>query len=112
AAGGIDRIALSLASEPTEPSDLVYVAAIDERAGREAVRILHELRSAGVAADSALKPKGLSKQLEDASAKGASWAIILGEKEIAAKKVTLRDLKNRTESLTTMEDAIKRIRRV
>jgi len=111
AAGGMERIALSFSRESVRPSPLVYVAMAGKKAQDESYRVLRELRANGVPAESALQERALAKQLEDASRRGASWVIILGEKEVQAGKVTLRDMTSRTEELVPFATALGRLKR-
>lgn len=91
---------------------LVYVAVVGKSAQAESYRVLRQLRDRGVPAESALFERSLSKQLEDASRMGASWVVMLGEKEIQASKVTLRDMAGRTEELIPLSVALDRLSRV
>jgi histidyl-tRNA synthetase len=111
AAGGMERIALSLSRGTVRPSPLVYVAVAGKKAQDESYRVLRELRTNGVPAESALQERTLARQLEDASRRGASWVIILGEKEVQAGKVTLRDMTSRTEELIPFATALGRLKR-
>jgi histidyl-tRNA synthetase len=111
AAGGMERIALSLSRGAVRHSQLVYVAVAGKKAQDESYRVLRELRANGVPAESALQEKALAKQLEDASRRGASWVIILGEKEVKEGKVTLRDMTSRTEELIPFATALSRLKR-
>ena len=111
AAGGMERIALSLSQDTVRPSPLVYVAVVGKDARDESYRVLRELRANGVPAESALNERALAKQLEDASRRGASWVIILGEKEVQAGKVTLREMASRTEELISFATALDRLKR-
>jgi len=112
AAGGMERIALSLSKTGVGRSMLVYVAVADKMALVESYRVLRELRSNGLPAESSLVEKALAKQLEDANRMGASWVVILGQKEIQAAKVTLRDMTSRTEEMIPLATAIDRLVRV
>jgi histidyl-tRNA synthetase len=109
AAGGMERIALSLAGGLSPASGLVYVAVAGEETRGEALDVIRELRAHGIAVEAALHAKPLTKQLEDASRMEASWAIIVGEKEIAARKVTLRDMRSRKEELLPLVQALIRL---
>lgn len=109
AAGGVERIAMSLAADAGTAGHLVYVAVVGPTALAEALRTQRAIRDQGVPCELSLQPKPLSKQLEDASRLGADWAIILGEKELKAGSVTLRDMKNRQESLLPMREALSQI---
>jgi histidyl-tRNA synthetase len=110
AAGGMERIALSLSKGASRSSKLAYVAVAGKAALGESRRVLRELRANGVPAESALSERALAKQLEDASRLGASWVIILGEKEIQVGKVTLRDMANRTEEMISFPRVLDRLK--
>ena len=111
AAGGLERIALSLTKDAVRLPAPVYVAVADKLAQNESRKVLRDLRARGVPAESALLDKALAKQLEDASRMGAPWVIILGEKEVSAGKVTLRDMTNRTEELVPIGTALDHLKR-
>ena len=111
AAGGLERIALSLSKDAVRFPAPVYVAVAGKLAQNELRKVLRELRARGVPAESALLDKALAKQLEDASRMGAPWVIILGEKEVSAGKVTLRDMTNRTEELVPIGTALDHLKR-
>jgi len=112
AAGGMERIALSLSNGASHDRALVYVAVAGPGGSREESRkLLRELRKRGFPAESPLLDRPLSKQLEDASRAGASWVMILGEREARAGKVTLRNMTDRTEELLPIDSALSRIGR-
>ncbi|MDG6985928.1 MAG: histidine--tRNA ligase [Nitrososphaerota archaeon] len=109
AAGGIERTAMSLARGTSAPRKLVYVAIPGESTLGAALKAASALREQGISADVPLVLKPLSKQMEDASKMGASWVMIVGERELKSKAVTLRDMNSRKEELLSLEDAIGRI---
>lgn len=111
AAGGVERMAMSLSQGKTTHRLLAYVAVAGKGASAEALRVQKEVRDAGIPCESALLPKALSKQMEEASRAGATWALIVGEKELKAKAVTLRDMQTGEEELVPLGGAIGRIRR-
>ncbi len=109
AAGGVERAVLSLPSKTGTFRQAVYVATAGPKAHAESRRILRRLRERGVASESSLAEKPLSKQLEDADRAGASWVILLGDRELEAGTVTLRDMAGRREEKLTLEAAIARV---
>jgi histidyl-tRNA synthetase len=111
AAGGIERMAMSIAAQRVAPGLLVYVAVAGTKVSHEAQKIGSALRERGVPSELPLQTKPLSKHLEDASRMGATWTIIVGEKEVAAKLVTLRYMKSRAEETLPFDEALKRIMR-
>ncbi|MDG7010481.1 MAG: histidine--tRNA ligase [Nitrososphaerota archaeon] len=109
AAGGIERMALSIGPGGEAGTVLVYVAVPGPATAKDALRVGSALREKGVPCEVPLQPKSLSKQMEDASRMGASWAVIVGEREVKAGGVTLRDMKSRKEELLPLEAALARI---
>ena len=109
AAGGIERMATSLAALTKTEVLLVYVAVAAPPALAEALKVQRALRDEGIPCELPLQPKPLSKQMEDASRLGAAWTVILGEKELRAGSVTLRDMKSRHESMVSLKEALAKI---
>ncbi len=72
----------------------------------EAVRLTEELRADGISAEFDLTNKKFVKQLEKAS-KVAKFALILGEDEISAGKVTVKNLDTSEQKTVSREEAKK-----
>ncbi|MGH2750397.1 MAG: histidine--tRNA ligase [Actinomycetota bacterium] len=91
---GVDRLLLaSRTLKEWEPRHVaVFVVALGDRAKSEALPLVTELRRAGVGADWDLMGRGLKGQMKAADRSGARWAAIMGEEEVDAGEVTLRDL--------------------
>ncbi|RLG19313.1 hypothetical protein DRN67_03045 [Candidatus Micrarchaeota archaeon] len=51
----------------------------------------------------------LKKQFEYVDSKGIEYMAIVGEREVKAGKITLRDMKRGTEKSLTFEDALKEL---
>ncbi|MDG6910595.1 MAG: histidine--tRNA ligase [Nitrososphaerota archaeon] len=109
AAGGIERMAMSIEPEGASHRGLVYVAFPSPASSKDALRVASALRERGLACEFPLQPRSLSKQMEDASKMGAAWTVIVGEKEAKARAVTLRDMRSRKEELLSLEDAVQRM---
>ncbi|TMQ00805.1 MAG: histidine--tRNA ligase, partial [Thaumarchaeota archaeon] len=77
---------------------------------KNAVKLASELRSEGVKAETALDPKTLGKQLEDASDLGARWTVIIGKRELASGELTLRDMNERKEERLSPEEVRGRLK--
>jgi histidyl-tRNA synthetase len=91
---GIERLLLAADAEGAFPAPerAVDVWLVDLTGGREATVLAHELRDAGVACDRAFDARSVKAQLKGANRAGARLALIVGEKELAAGLVTVRDL--------------------
>jgi histidyl-tRNA synthetase len=74
-----------------------YVVIPDESLRSMALRLVHELRDAGVAVDYALTPAKIGKQFQTAAGLGARRAVVVGPEEWAAGEVTVKDLTAQTQ---------------
>ncbi|MFI6902238.1 histidine--tRNA ligase [Nonomuraea sp. NPDC050394] len=93
---GLDRTVIALGREGIElatPARCeVYGVALGEEAARTMFKLLGDLRAAGVAADMSFGGKGLKGAMKGADRSGARFALILGERDLAAQAVQLKDL--------------------
>jgi histidyl-tRNA synthetase len=100
-AGGVERIVMALQRHgilKPAPQPLVYVAFASDDARAKALELASSLRNAGIAADYDILGRALRKQLDDASMKGAVAAVIVAPAELAAGQVTVRSMKDGSET--------------
>ena len=109
AAGGVERIAMSLTKSSERDSRSVYVAYTETALATEAAQVLSLVRSAGIRADIGLRSKGLRKQLEDASAMGFASVAIIGRKELESGKVLLKHLADGTEKAVARQELLREL---
>jgi len=95
-AAGIERIILNLKEQkvavPTLPKPQVFIAYLGDEAKDKAVKLASTLRRGGVGVIEALGDKSLKAQLRQANNLGARYAVIIGEEEVKAGTVILRDM--------------------
>jgi histidyl-tRNA synthetase len=92
-AAGLERLVLALPEGAgTAPDDRVFVVAIGEDGRPEALRLLRELRQAGLAAQMELDARGVRAQMKRADRLAARLTLIVGGDELARGEVTLRDM--------------------
>ncbi|MEV6037638.1 histidine--tRNA ligase [Nonomuraea sp. NPDC052116] len=93
---GLDRTVIALEREgvalDTPARCEVYGVALGDEAARAMFKLVSELRAAGVAADMSFGGKGLKGAMKGADRSGARFALILGERDLAAKAVQVKDL--------------------
>jgi histidyl-tRNA synthetase len=110
AAGGVERIVIALQKHgilKSEPKPLVYVAYTSDDIGERALELVSNLRNNGVIVDYDLQGRTLRKQLDDASTKGALITVIVAPDEIKYGQVTVRLMKDGSESKRTINDLAK-----
>lgn len=88
----------------------VYVAAVKAELAESALEIAQKLRQAGINAQTDLMDRKLSKQFEYAGALGIPFVAVVGPKELAEGKLTLRDMRTGNERLLTIEQAVGELR--
>jgi len=101
---GIERIILAVkqagVTPPALPAPQVYIATLGPAARETGLRLLWQLREAGIATLIGYGHRSLKAQMKQANGTGVRYALILGEDEVATGRVTLRDLQaSRQESV-------------
>ena len=93
-AAGLERLVLAL---PEGAADAVpgraFVVAIGDDGRAEALRLLRELRQAGLPAQMELEARGMKSQMKRADRLQARIALIVGGDELARGEVTVRDMR-------------------
>ncbi len=81
----------------------VYVIALGEEAWETAYRLVADLRGKGLAADIDYRKRSMKAQMKQADAGGFRFAAILGEDEIKAGQVAMRDMVSAEQTAVGME---------
>jgi histidyl-tRNA synthetase len=90
---GVERLFLLLEGsrcEATKPD--VFLAALGEKARREAFNRMHHLQRRGIRAEMEYQTKSLKAQMRRADKLGARFVLILGEDELTRGVAQLRDM--------------------
>jgi len=93
---GIDRISDALLSQGVKPAEEVLdcmLLPVGENALAKCLEIAQMLRDVGLRVDIDLMGRSLAKAISYADSRKAKYAAIVGQKELAAGKVTLRDMR-------------------
>ena len=93
---GLDRLLMALREEgatlPGEVGIACFVVSIGAEASQVGARLVGDLRDAGIPAAAAFEERPLKAQLKMADRSGAAYAVILGEREVAAGTAILKRL--------------------
>jgi histidyl-tRNA synthetase len=110
---GMERLLLACDAEGVFPAPeaAVDVFVVDVT-GSAALALVHELREAGIRADRAFDGRSMKSQFKQADRSGARLALVVGEQELAAGTVTVRDLRSGDEEALPRTDVIERVRKV
>ena len=94
---GVDRTLLALAAEgielPVPAPCAVYVVPLGEAARTWSFDLVTELRRSGFAADQVFGERGLKGAMKGAARSGATFAVVVGERDLAAGVAQIKDLR-------------------
>ncbi|MFW6163918.1 MAG: histidine--tRNA ligase [Planctomycetota bacterium] len=111
---GVERIlmALEAAEETVEPEPLdLYLVTIGDAARAAAFGYLTALRRAGLAADTDYEGRSVKAQMRTANKLGAHFVTVIGEDELAAGTLTLKEMASGEETtLPGIEPVIEKLR--
>ncbi|WKD57568.1 Histidine--tRNA ligase [Corynebacterium capitovis DSM 44611] len=99
---GVDRTVLALEAEGVRPEGVgkrvaVFGVAIGDEARSRMARLIDALRAAGVSADMAYGERGLKGAMKGADRAGATYALVLGDRELEADRVAVKNLADHTQ---------------
>lgn len=97
--------------KPKYPTSSVYVVQLGLGPKMRSLMVIDELRRAGIQVEHDLASDSLSTQLREAENKGASYTIIIGQKEYVEQTVILRDMKERNQEQISLDQLVRKLKR-
>jgi histidyl-tRNA synthetase len=111
---GVDRIKLACELEGLTVADVsrcdVYGVAIGEAAKSALVSLAGQLRSAGIRTDLSYGGRGLKGAMKGADRSGARLALVLGERDLEAGTISVKDMTAGSQVSVPMTDVIDYVR--
>ena len=112
---GVDRTVLALEAEgvslaAAERRVEVYGVALGADAKRRMALLIDELRTAGITADMAYGDRGLKGAMKGANRAGARLALVLGESELEAGTVSIKDMTEQSQQPVALADVVTAIK--
>jgi histidyl-tRNA synthetase len=106
-AAGLERLVLALPEEAaTGGPGRAFVIAIGDEARPEALRLLRQLRQAGVPAQMEFEARGLRAQMKRADRLAVRVTLLIGADELARGEVTVRDMRTGEQRAVPRADAV------
>ena len=91
---GVDRVLMACKAEKTLPLDInpleLFIAPITDEAKSFGFKLLSQLRDAGIKCDMAYGDRGLKGAMKAADKSGATYALVIGDDEIASGTCELK----------------------
>jgi histidyl-tRNA synthetase len=107
---GVDRTMLAMKAEsielPTSSGCDVFGVPLGAEAKQQLVTVISALRERGIAADLAYGDRGLKGAMKAADRSGAKFAIVLGDRDLEAGSVQVKDLASGEQSAVALDDLI------
>jgi histidyl-tRNA synthetase len=107
---GVDRTMLALAAE-SKPGGVqqqlaLFAVPIGASAKQVLAAVVHELRQAGVAADLAYGDRGLKGAMKAADRSGATYAAVVGDRDLEAGVVQLKELASGEQTTVPLNELV------
>ncbi|MEN9252613.1 MAG: histidine--tRNA ligase, partial [Thermostichales cyanobacterium BF3_bins_165] len=106
---GMERLVLLLQKrfgDPVLPGPRVYVVSRGEVTAAVSLQVAQSLWQAGIPAEVDLSGSAFGKQMKRASRKQALWAVIIGEEEVAAGVLQVKQLATGEQVRVAMADLV------
>lgn len=95
---GLERLLLVLENTnnlQAEPETIdVYVASLGEEAQNQARKIVAQLRSEGIKAETDIMDRGIKAQMKYADRVGAKYVVVIGDEELENGVVNIKNMQN------------------
>ncbi|MCQ2561638.1 MAG: histidine--tRNA ligase [Clostridia bacterium] len=110
---GIERLLLILEAKgieiPKPEGADVFIATMGDRAKKEGLKLVVDLRKKGLSVVTDVMERGLKAQLKYADRSGAAYTVVIGDDELDKGVVALRDMKNSTQKEVKIESLFEEI---
>jgi histidyl-tRNA synthetase len=111
---GLERLLIALDAQgvqlPRAAKPLVWLVSHGDAARDANWSLLRDLRAANIPADMDVSGRAVKAQFKMADREAATWCIVVGEDELAAGTVVLKDLAKREQTTVPRGEAIARLR--
>lgn len=111
---GVERLLMELDAQGVviddPPAPDIYIATLGRKATDLAMKMVYELRSYGVQAETDLMNRSLKAQMKYADKKRFSYTIVIGDDEIEANKGVLKDMRTGESKDVSLDSIVDRLK--
>ena len=112
---GLDRIVNLLQERnvkiPLRTKPLIFLVQLGELGKRKSLKLFEELRRSGLAITSSFSRNTMKAQLKKADKLGASFALILGQKEALDETIIIRDMNSGSQETVPLNKVVERLKK-
>jgi histidyl-tRNA synthetase len=109
---GAERVILSRGEVELPTLKSVYFVSMDKSCNETAFNLMQELRTAGIRTEGGLFDKNIKGQMKQADRCNAAYAVIIGSDELAAREVTLKNLKTGDQTRISFDALIYEVKKL
>ena len=104
---GMERILLAAKDQAAAASQtVVFLVCLGDAARDKGFLLLQDIRQAGISADMSYQPDSIKSQMRQANKAGAPQVLILGDDELKAGEITLKDMQNSSQEKVALNHVI------
>ena len=104
---GLERLILALGEQVPNASQLSgFLVMLGDEARAAGPQILHRLRQSGLRVDCDYAGRSMKAQMREANRQNAQFALILGETELAANALAVKNMETGDQQVLAINDAI------
>lgn len=111
---GLERLLIALEAQgaqiPNPSRPLVWIVSQSDAAREANFSLLSELRAAGIACDADLTGRSFKSQFKMADREKAAWCIIVGDGELQAGTVTLKNFATQQQSTVPRAEIVQKLK--
>jgi histidyl-tRNA synthetase len=111
---GLERVLIALDAQgvqlPRDPAPLVWLVAHGDAARDANLKLMAELRAAGIMADMDLGSRSVKSQFKLADREAATITLVTGDTELASNTIVLKDLRSGEQTSVPRSEVIDRVR--
>ncbi len=105
---GLERLLMVMDAEgieiPAPETDMLYVAALGDKAQLKAFELVRTVRETGLGAQFDIVGRGLKAQMKYANKIGAKYSMVLGDNEIEEGKAILKNMESGSQTEVLIND--------
>ena len=106
---GLERLLMVMEAQgveiPTPEKDMLYIAALGDKAQLKAFELVRVVRETGLGAQFDIVGRGLKAQMKYANKIGAKFSMVLGDNEIENAKAILKNMETGQQTEVSIDDA-------
>jgi histidyl-tRNA synthetase len=112
---GVERVLIALQNlgvdMPLPPGPTAFVVTLGDAARKSGIKLLADLRAAGIPAEIEYGGRSMKAQMRGANDSKAEYALILGDDEVAAGIVQVKNMAESTQESVPLSSIVERLRR-